>query len=490
SRVPVLHKSHFNRADWPTRSAPSSRFPMTSPRRSASLRNFANCSLIALALVMMLVFLSQPLLAQQMVQPPAATGPRIWLQDNQALAVQHRGDPAALQALASGQAQPLALAKGDLDADGVEDLVVGYAAAGGGVLAIHRGNRDAFAPQSDASFWAISRGEFPAPFLPNAAAITIPVRPDFVAVGSYNGRGFLDLIVAARGGGSIYLLSNDGHGNFSAPQAISVGGPITALAAGDFGGHDIYSKLLVGISNQSGSYLMAYAGTLNGLAGVTVVPLKSPVLNILFGEFGGAGPDAVLLSGGQVALLHSSSLRLETVPLPVSASGITLGVFIHDRNPQTQIAVLGADGRVHIVAHNEFDPRPYTADELAVIRKAALRGHPNPLLPGAAVASGWKIVESFAGVAVFNPAQPPVLLRSQTSANGADDVMVLNPSAGQLVLVSHSNPPQGVTTFVPGQVSTRPYAGAAVAALAMRANVDSRPGILALHQGQVAPAVL
>ena len=57
----------------------------------------------------------------------------------------------------------------DIDSDGVADLLVGYSAPGGGVIAVHRGNLDAFAPQSDASLQAIGGGEFPSPFLTRSA---------------------------------------------------------------------------------------------------------------------------------------------------------------------------------------------------------------------------------------------------------------------------------------------------------------------------------
>jgi hypothetical protein len=62
------------------------------------------------------------------------------------------GNDNAAQILTGGQAQPLTLAKGNFHRSGIEDLVVGYAAPGGGILAVHQGNLDAFAPQSDASF--------------------------------------------------------------------------------------------------------------------------------------------------------------------------------------------------------------------------------------------------------------------------------------------------------------------------------------------------
>src|SRR5262249_26249162 len=175
-------------------------------------------------------------------------GRKIYLSESEKLPSTYMGDPGAKASLEGGQVQPSTLVSGDFDADGVADLVVGYSrddGTKGGVLAIQRGNLDAFAPQSEESFRAIGRDEFPSPFLPNAEAIAVPVHPDFIAEGRFNPYGFRDLIVAARGGSAIYLLSNDGKGNFSPPRAIEVGGSITALGVGEFGKRGVFSKLLL-----------------------------------------------------------------------------------------------------------------------------------------------------------------------------------------------------------------------------------------------------
>src|SRR6202011_2621933 len=57
-------------------------------------------------------------------------------------------------------------------------------------------------------------------------------------------------------------------------------------------------------------------------------------------------------------------------------------------------------------------------------------------------------------------------------------------------VISHPDLAAGDTTFKPAQISTRPYTGSAVAALPMRTNIDGRPGVVALHAGQLAPAVM
>jgi len=98
------------------------------------------------------------------VQTVPAPGPRIWLADNQAVPVKTTGAAAMSQALAAGQIQPLALATADVDGDGIADLIAGFGTPTGGMIMVHRGNLDAFAPQSTASFNAIGHGQFPRPF--------------------------------------------------------------------------------------------------------------------------------------------------------------------------------------------------------------------------------------------------------------------------------------------------------------------------------------
>jgi hypothetical protein len=299
------------------------------------------------------------------------------------------------------------------------------------------------------------------------------------------------VVIAARGESYIYLLTNDGKGNFAPAKAINVGGPITAVAAGGFGQRGVYSKLLVGINDQTGSHLMVYTGALNGLGGLTVRRLPGAASSIQFGELGDIGPDVFIAAGGKVLILHSPSLQLETLSLPVNAASIALGSFIYDRNPQLQIAVLGTDGSVQIVAHEEFDSHLRTPEETQAIRHALLRGTANQTIRRRVIpANGWRVVETFTGVAPFNSTQPPVLMRTRISDNAADDIMVLNGASGHMAVIEHPDLAPGAVAFVPGVISIRSYEGSPVAAISTRVNVDGRPGVVAVHQGQVAPAVM
>ncbi len=425
------------------------------------------------------------------LQQPVVRGPKIWLGDNQALPVQPAGPTTLAQYVAAGKAQPLSMTAADVDGDGITDMIAGFSTPGGGSLVIHRGNVDAFAPQSTASFQAIGRGQFPSPFLPNAQVIDIPLRPDFVAVGNFTASGHQDLIVASRGGNTLLVFAGDGKGNFSAPQTVALSGSITALGAEHLVAGSAFSNLVVGTATPQDADLLIFTGSMQGLGSPVSITQRAAVSAIVFGDFGEANTDAAFLAGGDVFVLHTSTLQVEALNLPVSASAIALGSFIYDRNPHTQLALLASDGSVHIAAHSEFDPHTLTIDEMKANRQAAREGLPNPLgIQRGVAVNGWKIVESIPAAAPFNAGQMPQFFRTRISDQGSDDLMVLNPSLGQMSVISHPDVAPDTAAFQPAQISTRPYAGSPNAALPMRTNIDGRPGVVAMHAGQLAPAVM
>ena len=385
-------------------------------------------------------------------------------------------------AIASAGAQPLSLTTGDVDEDGIADLLVGYA----GHISIQRGNLDAFAPQSDASLQAIGREEFPAPFLAQSSTLATPVNPDFMAVGHFTGSGHNDLVIAANGGTALYVFSGDGKGNFAAPQTVNLQGGVTALAAGDFGSHAQFTTVLVGTKGIGKSFsLVAMAGSSQGLTVTGAFPLSAAPSSIDFANFGGTGRDAAFLAGGQIFILRSSSMQVVPVTLPVSARAFALGSFIFDRSGGTQIAVLAADGSVQIAARSEFDPRTYTVEEFSAIRQAKVLHQAPPLGPLATFPTQWAIVDTFPGVGTLAAGQTPVFFRTRVSSNGADDIMWLNAGNGQMAVISHPDVPLGAQTFAPGQVSIKPYTGSPVNALPLRINIDGRPGIFRSTRAKV-----
>ena len=397
--------------------------------------------------------------------------------------------------LTSGQATALSMATGDFDMDGYGDLAVGYATADGGRVAIYRGNVDAFAPQSAASFWAIARTDFPSPFLPNVQVVALPGRPDFLAAGMFIGHNGPSLVAATREGSTIYVLAPDASGQFQLQQTIDLPGLITVLGASRlYAG--AYAQVVIGVRSAAGSALLAYTGSNDGLAASQNFSLTADATSLAFSDFDRrALPDMVVVAGGSLWTLLGGSNSLESIPITFQATAAAFGTFVFDRNPHLQIAVLANDGSVHILAHESFDPRPHSLAEMQARRRQNLE-RMRSLTPLGSVAQleakptreSWKEIESFRAVAL---SANPLLFRTRISDHRADDVLLLD--GARLLVIAHPDSKQddSDSAFPPGVVLSQaePYTGPA-AALIERVNVDGRAGIIVLAQDTLAPAVM
>ncbi len=436
----------------------------------------------------------------------AGGGVRVWLDAPRTLASRAAGISVPAVTTAGAQAQPLALAAGDFDENGVEDLVAAYGAGTAGSLAIYRGNLDAFAPQSKASFDGIAKGQFPDPFLSTPDSVNLPVRPDFVAVGDFNGDGHSDIAVGSRSGATLYILFGDGKGKFTQPMAVALPAGVTAMAAKRLDPVSRPTHLVIAVGGDN-PRLLVYAGSDSGPQGVISLGLSAPVTSVAFGNLDrDAYLDAALVAGGQLMILHGrdvhaaamgagTGVALEAVPLVSAAISVAIGKFLPDRDPRAQMAVLSSDGSIQMIARAGLDARPRSAEELRAMALGSLSGHP-VALPPLDANEGWTIAETFpARVSSGTSSRTPILMATRISGQAMDDIVVLDGSASRLHLVSHANvrsandlvgklPPSAegdlALTSVP----------APVAAIRMRVNIDGRPGVVMLNEGQVAPSVM
>ena len=400
------------------------------------------CRLFVLATLILILGLAsaqaaQPAAAAQSAAASPANGQfKVWLQAPHSLASRYQGKAAATQALNSGLGTPLALAAGDFNEDGVQDLVVGYATASGGALAIYRGNLDAFAPQSQASFDAIGRGQFPDPFLRTATVMDVQSTPDFLATGDFNGDGDIDIVMGSRASATLFVFFGDGHGHFTQPLALALPGPVTALAAGHLLHTGPMATLMVGTASGQKGALLVFSGTKLLMS----FPMPAAVTSLAFGNLHRLGaPDTAMVAGGQVMILRGNDLlaaaagnfnfRLENVGLPLSAVSVDIGSFLFDRTLRQQMAVMSSDGSVSIVAPAGLDPTPWTMEEFQARRRASVEHRPLPI-PAINPNDGWMIAETFPAVGGVG-ATPPIMMRTRVSDHGADDIAVVIPAPGR-----------------------------------------------------------
>ncbi len=169
-------------------------------------------------------------------------------------------DLSSAELLLEAEARPVSLAAADFDADGVPDLLAGYATGEGGKLVLHRGNVDALYPHTPEARARKLAGQFTAaPFLPGTRTFAVPAAPDFLHTGDFDADGHFDALAATSGGAAV-VLRGDGRGVLGTAEPIALPGTVTSMAVGDINGPDGRADVVIGITGDAGSRLLVFAG--------------------------------------------------------------------------------------------------------------------------------------------------------------------------------------------------------------------------------------
>jgi hypothetical protein len=197
----------------------------------------------------------------------------------------HRPKPSTGFTAAAGSppatgAEPLAIAVGDFNGDGIADLVTANRNSYNVTVLLGNG----------------SGGFTPAPGSPFAAGLY----PQSLAAGDFNGDGIQDLAVANYGASNVAILLGNGSGGFtpSAASPVAAGAGPLSVAVGDFNGDGIPD---LAIANSIGSNVSVLLG--DGTGGF-VPALGSPFATgvdptwVAVGDFNGDGNQDLAIANG------------------------------------------------------------------------------------------------------------------------------------------------------------------------------------------------
>ncbi|MEP7336630.1 MAG: CSLREA domain-containing protein, partial [Acidobacteriota bacterium] len=416
-----------------------------------------------------------------------------------------------------GQAQALSLASDDINLDGFPDLVCGYAGLDGGLVTLHLGNPEAFSPTRQETLQGIIKGRYPDPFITDTAVLSVPEAPDFLATGDFNRDGRLDILTAARGGSTLYLLAGDENHGFQSAKALPLPGNVTAMAAPQKSEQDGGMSVAVAIDGQDGPAVLMYAAQRSILdQKPSARALPASITAIVPGRLDeDRSTDLAIIAGGQLYILHGSTRqsaqaaldsirpdkragRLEPVDLPFAVKAVAVSDFIWDRDARMELAVAADSGAVHIVARGELDTRALTASEVlarrelvAQVRRGQRRlADLTPSKPSQQ--ANWAVVET-TSLTIPNNGDSAQSLLMSTLASGrqSHDLLVVNPAAKQLQIAFKENAqPGGKEASAARESITFDTGDEPVAALPVRLNVHGRPGLVVMRKGHAEPSIV
>ncbi len=369
--------------------------------------------------------------------------PRVAVRGGAALPVRRDGPPPAVAALELPGSAPVALAAADLDGDGVDDLVVGWATAdGGGALEVHRGNLALLWPDPAAP------GDAVPPFLGPAQVLELPSPAERLVAGDLDGDGLADVAVAALGEDVLRVLHGDGSGGLGRRSELPLGGACTALAGADVNRRDGVLDLVVGVTG-GGDRLLVLEGPDGALSAIPEeIPLPAPATGVATGDLDGDHrPDVVAAAGDELVVVRGRDrgLSLDPVTQAVVAAPQVERVPMPGRIRSLAVDDLG-DGVRAVCLLDGGEVMPVDASRPG----AAATGEPLHRSPGAALDGGASLVST------------------RTAGYPGADLVLVAAAARRLEVLS---PPGGGEAY--GQPpAALGVAGRPVAVLPMRLNAD------------------
>lgn len=411
--------------------------------------------------------------------------PWINFADGRDVLTSYSGPAALTLALQQNLVQPLALASADFDEDGVPDLISGYSHSSTGIITCMRGNVDSIYPNSPEANKRKIAGEFTdAPFLSPARVFALPIEPEFLGAGDFDGDGHWDVVAASRTSDGLYLLPGDGRGGLGAAKRIALPGTVTAFVTGEINRRDGLDDVVVAVNGQDGPKALVFEGPEGALrAKPETFNLPAKANALALGQLDDDYPiDLAVAAGRELIIIHGRDRKLSldetsraAVPqasisrwtLPFTVRSMAIGDF--SGNHRNDIALLSGDGEVRFLVQERQE-----ASETG-------QGNTQEL-----TTDHWPLATA--------------LIRARVSGSANDDLLVVDSASRQLHFVMGNALDTGTVAdqaiFTEGILQREAKAvsldveGEPAAVLPMRLNSDARRSLVVLNSGHGSPSVL
>ncbi len=423
-----------------------------------------------------------------------------WLRMKEGMAIgsNYIGDQSAIQSFSSGSLTPISMASADFNLDGYPDLISGFSDAdGGGVLALHRANIEAFEPKNEQTLAGLRRGEFPVSFESEAEVIKLPATPDFIVSGKFSTDSTIDLVFASRGGRVIYLMTSDGKGGFNTPQEIAVNGEVTALASEKIDFSQAYAGVVAAVRTGKSSNILVFSGKAELLKTTPQsIPVEQPVDSIILARSDSADADVDLfgLANGRIFTIYGISNAkggINPINLPIRVVDFAVGNFIADRRVKAEIAILSESGTVSYLTHGSLDTRPFTNAEILEFNRREGRGTTSIIKPEAdnAVVSWTESETHQLGVNAVQDNPAKILRKAYVTGNETEDLLVVNSQTKRVeILFKEPNTDENRVSFTgETKIQNVEFPSEPAAVLPMRLNVMGQQGIVVFSKGNLEP---
>jgi parallel beta-helix repeat protein len=251
--------------------------------------------------------------------------------------------------------EPLSLTSGDFDSDGVPDLICGFRTQTSAYLSFNRGNLDALWPYGPEARRHREEGTFTdSPFLPTSVIFELPVLPNFLGTGDFNGDGHLDVVAAELDAPEILFIPGSGTEKFGESEFIELPGTVSVMSTGNFGRPFGPNSVAIGLKKVDGPVIQIFQfSTTSTWENPTEFQISEPATSLAFGRLSPSGFRDLAIAAGTQVFIVSARLgnQIESFSFPSKILSVTVGNFLS--GGQRDLAVLLESGNIQLLRRTE-----------------------------------------------------------------------------------------------------------------------------------------